>query len=190
LIQYFQSPLNEDLHGGSEPVPNATLINEAQNVHFPIKPNKSYLFRVINMGGFAAQYLQFDQHDMTVVEIDGVYTKPHRVSQLFLAAAQRYSVIVQSKRNTDQNFAIVASMDDGMFDPGVTPENLNNNVSMKELGVYCVLYVPLLTAHRLPHGLCMMTRSHCPLLWISHILTKPKMTPNLSHSMGKALSVL
>jgi iron transport multicopper oxidase len=101
------------------------LINEAQNVHFPIKPNKSYLFRIINMGGFAAQYLQFDQHDMDVVEVDGVYTKPHRVSQLFVAAAQRYSVIVKSKRNAKQNFAITASMNEDMFDEGVVPVDLD-----------------------------------------------------------------
>jgi len=128
LIQYFQSKLNEDLHGGSEPVPNATLINEAQNVKFSIKPGKTYLFRIINMGGFAAQYLQFDQHDMTVVEVDGVYTEPHRVSQLFVAAAQRYSVIVKTKHNPKQNFAITLTMNDDMFDEGVVPGDLDNSV--------------------------------------------------------------
>jgi len=128
LIQYFESSLNEDLHGGSEPVPNATLINEAQNVSIPIKANKAYLFRIINMGGFAAQYFQIDQHDMTVVEVDGVYTQPHRVSQLFLTAAQRYSVLVQSKRDTKQNFAFIASMNDDMFDPGVTPTDIDRSV--------------------------------------------------------------
>jgi iron transport multicopper oxidase len=128
LIEYFQSPLNEDLHGGSEPVPNATLINEAQNVHFPMETGRSYLFRIINMGAFSGQYLQFDQHDMTVVEIDGVYTKPHRVTQLFIAPAQRYSVIVKAKSSTKHNFAIVASMDEDMFDPGVTRPDLKNNV--------------------------------------------------------------
>ena len=81
------------------------------------------------MGVFAAQYLQFDQHDMTVVEIDGVYTKPTKVSQLFIAAAQRYSVIVKAKSNSKKNFAIVASMNLEMFDPGVTPPDLKNNVS-------------------------------------------------------------
>ena len=126
LIRFFQSPVNEELHGGSEPVPNATLINEAQNVHFDIKPNRNYLFRIINMGAFAAQYLEFDQHDVDVVEIDGVYTQSHRVSQLYLPVAQRYSVILKSKSTTNQNFAIVASMDLDMFDPGVTPPNIPN----------------------------------------------------------------
>ena len=128
LIEYYQSPMNYYVHGGSEPVPNATLINESQNVKFQIQPNKAYLFRVINMGVFAAQYLSIDQHDMTVVEIDGVYTEPHRVSQLFLAVAQRYSVIVKAKSNPQQNYAISVFMGEDMFDPGVTPVDLDDDV--------------------------------------------------------------
>jgi iron transport multicopper oxidase len=82
------------------------------------------------MGSFAAQYLQFDQHDMTVVEIDGVYTIPYKVSQLFMVVGQRYSVIVSAKSNSNRNYAIVTSMNEGMFDPGVTPPDLKNNVSI------------------------------------------------------------
>jgi iron transport multicopper oxidase len=159
LIEYFQSPLNEDLHGGSEPVPNATLVNESQNVQFPMKPNKAYLFRVINMGGFAAQYLSFAQHDMTVVEVDGVYTKPYRVSQLFLAAAQRYSIIVQSKPNTDQNFPITVFMGTDMFDPGVTPVDLDDGVSTESYPCY----FSLLTSNSLTHGSYMIIRNPFPL---------------------------
>jgi iron transport multicopper oxidase len=80
------------------------------------------------MGAFAAQYVQFDQHNMTVVEIDGVYTKPYNVTQLFLPAAQRYSVIVHAKPDANQNFAIVVSMDEDMFDSSVIPPGLNNTV--------------------------------------------------------------
>jgi iron transport multicopper oxidase len=126
LIRLFQSPINEELHEGSQPVLNAILINETQNVHFDIKLNRNYLFCIINMGAFAAQYLEFDQHDVDVAEIDGVYTQSHRISQLYLPVAQRYSVILKSKSTTNQNFAIVASMDLDMFDPGVTPPNIPN----------------------------------------------------------------
>jgi iron transport multicopper oxidase len=104
------------------------LINEAQNVHIPIEPNKAYLFRIINMSGFAAQYFQFDQHEMSVVEIDGVYTHAHQVNQIFLTAAQRYSVIVKSKPDNNQNYAVIASMNDDMFDPAVTPEDIDQSV--------------------------------------------------------------
>lgn len=133
LINYYQSPTNEDLNGGAEPVPNATLINEAQNVKFNIVPGKTYLFRILNMGVFAAQWLQFDQHEMTVVETDGVYAQPYNVSALHIAVAQRYSVIVKAKADNSQNYAIVASMDTDMFYQGVTPPNLQNNVSFKNI---------------------------------------------------------
>jgi len=122
-----------ELHDGSEPVPNATLINGGQNQKIDIQQGQTYLFRIINMGSFAAQYLQFDQHDMTVVEVDGVYTKPYKVSQLFITAGQRYSVIVNAKLNSNKNYAIVTSMNEGMFDPGVTRPDLKNNVNISDL---------------------------------------------------------
>jgi FtsP/CotA-like multicopper oxidase with cupredoxin domain len=187
LIEYFQSPLNVDLHGGSEPVPNATLINESQNVTFQIQPNKAYLFRIINMGGFAAQYISMDQHDMTVVEIDGVYTKPHRVSQLFLSAAQRYSVIVQSKRNTNQNYAISVWMEEDMFDPGVIPSDEDDSVRAEQYP-YSVL---LLTMHSLVLGSYMIKQNHflSQLRVQKYMTTRAKMTQSLFPWTGKRLIV-
>jgi len=91
------------------------------------------------MGAFAAQYVQFDQHKMTVVEIDGVYTKPYEVTQLFLTAAQRYSVIVQAKPDAKQNFAIVASMNEAMFDSAVIPPGLNNTVSFSHYSMFLLV---------------------------------------------------
>jgi iron transport multicopper oxidase len=133
LINYYQSPTNENLNAGAEPVPNATLINEAQNVNFNMVPGKTYLFRIINMGVFASQWLQFDQHEMTVVEADGVYTQPYNVSQLFITVAQRYSVIVKAKADNSQNYAIVASMMTDMFNPNVIPPNLITTVSSQNI---------------------------------------------------------
>jgi iron transport multicopper oxidase len=130
LINYYQSPLNEVVHGGSEPVPNATLINSGQNQHIDIQQGHTYLFRFINIGSFAAQYVQFDQHEMTVVEVDGIYVKPYKVDQLFLVSGQRYAVIVKAKSNSNKNYAIVASMNEDMFDPGVIPPGLKNTVSI------------------------------------------------------------
>jgi iron transport multicopper oxidase len=128
LINYYQSVDNANNNNGAEPVPNSILINEAQNVKFTMVPGKHYLFRIINMGAFVGQYIQFDQHDMTVVEIDGVYTQPYTVSQLFITVAQRYSVIVTAKASSSQNFAIKSSMYTGMFNPSVIPATYNTEV--------------------------------------------------------------
>jgi iron transport multicopper oxidase len=96
---------------GAEPVPNAALFNETQNLKVAIKPGKTYLFRVINIGAFAGQYLWFEGHNISIVEVDGVYTKPAEASMIYLSAAQRCSFLLTTKNDTTQNFAFVGSMD-------------------------------------------------------------------------------
>ncbi|KAH7410864.1 Cupredoxin, partial [Cadophora sp. MPI-SDFR-AT-0126] len=129
LINYYQSTDNANQNNGAEPVPDSGLINEAQGSRYPMVAGKKYLFRIINMGAFAPFYLQFDQHDMTVVEIDGVYTNQKTVSQLFITVAQRYSVVITAKAAGTKNFAIKASMSTDMFNPTIIPATFNSEVS-------------------------------------------------------------
>jgi iron transport multicopper oxidase len=96
---------------GAEPVPQSALVNETQNLAVKIEPGKTYKFRMINMGAFAAQYVWFEDHTMRVVEVDGVYTEPADADMIYMTAAQRWSVLVTAKNNTDGNFAFVGSMD-------------------------------------------------------------------------------
>lgn len=118
LINYFLSANNTS---GAEPVPDSALINEGQNVQFPMTAGKTYLFHIINMGALAGQFLQFDQHNMTIIEADGVYTQPYEVSQIFVAVAQRYSVLVTAMPTATENFAIVSQFLTDMFDESITP---------------------------------------------------------------------
>jgi iron transport multicopper oxidase len=53
---------------------------------------------------------------MTIVEVDGVYTQPQKVNELYITVAQRYSVLITTKADTSQNFAILSTLDTGMFD--------------------------------------------------------------------------
>src|SRR3569833_3959528 len=71
------------------------------------------------MGGIAAQWLQFDQHVMTIGEVDGQYVQPRNVSQLFVGAAKRYGVLVRTKADASKNYAVEASMNVAMF--GLSP---------------------------------------------------------------------
>ena len=112
---------------GAEPVPQAALLNDTQNLTVSIQPGKTYLFRMVNMGAFAAQYVWFEEHTMRVVEVDGVYTEPIDADMIYLTAAQRYSVLVTAKNDTNSNFAFVGSMDQDLFD--AVPEGLNPNVT-------------------------------------------------------------
>jgi iron transport multicopper oxidase len=112
---------------GAEPVPQAALLNDTQNLTVSVEPGKTYLFRMINMGAFAAQYVWFEEHTMRIVEVDGVYTEPMDADMIYITAAQRYSVLVTAKNDTKSNFAFVGSMDEDLFD--TVPEGLNPNVT-------------------------------------------------------------
>ncbi|MCJ1285277.1 hypothetical protein MMC26_004617 [Xylographa opegraphella] len=112
---------------GAEPIPDAALINDAQNVSLLVKPGKTYMIRIINMGAFVGQYLWFEDHSMSIIEVDGVYTEPAETEMLYLSAAQRYSVLLTTKNDTSSNFAFVGSMDQVMFDH--VPLGLNPNAT-------------------------------------------------------------
>ncbi|CAD6505696.1 BgTH12-01186 [Blumeria graminis f. sp. triticale] len=107
---------------GAEPVPQAALINDTQNLMISIQPEKTYLFHLINMGAFAGQYIWFEGHNMTVVEVDGVATIPVEVNRLYISAGQRYSFLLRTKAESSTNYAFVASMDTDLFD--ILPDNL------------------------------------------------------------------
>lgn len=108
LIKSFISVTNPT---GAEPVPNAALMNDTQNATFSVQPGKTYLFHVINMGAFAGQYFWIEGHQMRVVEVDGVWTEPAVANMLYIATAQRYSILVTALDGASSNYAIVGSMD-------------------------------------------------------------------------------
>ena len=96
---------------GAEPVPDAALMNDTQNATFEVEPRKTYLFHIVNIGGFAGQYFWIEGHEMRVIEIDGVWTEPAVADMLYVTVAQRYSVLVTARDDSSANFAIVGSMD-------------------------------------------------------------------------------
>ncbi|KAI1376013.1 putative ferroxidase [Hypoxylon crocopeplum] len=112
---------------GAEPVPQAALFNDTQNLGIPVRPGTTYLFRMINIGAFAGQYIWFEGHNMTIIEVDGVYHQPATAEMIYLSAAQRCSFLVTTKNETTTNYALVASMDTTLFD--TLPDDLNYNVT-------------------------------------------------------------
>jgi iron transport multicopper oxidase len=108
LIPKFISKANPT---GAEPVPQSALMNDTQNLTVPVQPRKTYLFHAVNIGAFAGQYIWFEGHNMTIVEIDGVYTDQAEAEMIYLSAAQRCSFLVTTKNETSTNYAFVSSMD-------------------------------------------------------------------------------
>ncbi|KAI1164762.1 Cupredoxin [Nemania serpens] len=112
---------------GAEPVPQAALFNETQNLTVAVEPGKTYLFRMVNIGAFAGQYVWFEGHNISIVEVDGVYHQPAEAEMIYIATAQRYSFLLTTKNETTANYAFVASMDTTLFD--TLPADLNYNVT-------------------------------------------------------------
>ncbi|KAI9734192.1 MAG: hypothetical protein M1818_006601 [Claussenomyces sp. TS43310] len=112
---------------GAEPVPNSALFNETQNLTVSIEPGKIYYFRMVNVGAFAGQYIWFENHTMSIIEVDGVYTEQADADMIYLSAAQRCSFLLTAKDDTSSNFPFVASMDTSLFD--TIPDGLNYNVT-------------------------------------------------------------
>lgn len=103
------------------------MMNDTQNLQIPVEPNKTYFLRIINIAGFAAQYFWIEGHTFRIIEVDGIYHKPLEADMIYVTAAQRYGILLTTKNNTSENFAIVGAMDQDLFD--VVPDGLNPNVT-------------------------------------------------------------
>ena len=111
---------------GAEPVPNSFLLNDTMNSSIPVKPNTTYLLRLINYGAFVGQYFYIEDHSFKVVEIDGVYTEPVETDMLYISVAQRYAILLTTKDTTDKNYAIVTVVDSTLLDDIPSKLQLNN----------------------------------------------------------------
>ncbi|KAL5894960.1 hypothetical protein ACKVWC_000179 [Pyricularia oryzae] len=136
LSDWYHRPMKELIAGflnyknpsGAEPVPQAALMNDTQDLRVKVEPEKTYLVRMVNVGAFASHFVRFEGHQVRVVEADGVWMEESApVDVLYLAAAQRYSVLLKAKSDATQNFAIVSTMDEELFDDA--PEDLNPSVT-------------------------------------------------------------
>lgn len=114
LLPVYLSP--EKTPDGAEPIPYSALINELPTSSFALQPGKTYFFRIINMAAFSQIYINFEDHDMTVIEVDGVYTESQRMKSIYIATGQRYGVLVTAKTTATRNYAIVATLDTSAFD--------------------------------------------------------------------------
>lgn len=107
---------------GAEPIPRNSLFNETKNVTWLVKPDTTYMLRLLNMGLFTSQHFAIEDHQLTVVEIDGVYVEPYTVDLLYITVAQRYTVLVKTKKLTKKNFRMLNVIDMPMLD--VIPKDL------------------------------------------------------------------
>lgn len=100
-------------------------VNDEASMTF--EAGKAYKIRVINMSSLASEsicsglrlthsvfFIHLDQHDVYLIETDGVEIKPYLIDTLTISIGQRYSILVQAKNDTDQNFAMMVSQSEDM----------------------------------------------------------------------------
>ncbi|KAJ6123679.1 Multicopper oxidase type 2 [Penicillium samsonianum] len=101
---------------GAEPIPNSFLFNNSVSQSYPVEAGKTYLLRLINIATFMGQYFWVEDHEMRIVEIDGIYVDETEAFILYLSAAQRYSVLVTMKSSTERNFGMAMVADSSLLD--------------------------------------------------------------------------
>jgi iron transport multicopper oxidase len=111
VSDWFHTPFSNLIPVFSEPTANSSLLNETVNTLIHVKPDTTYLFRVVNIGAFNGQYLWIEDNDMMITEVDGVYTKEANASMIYLAAGQRCSFLLRMSPDASNNVPIVASID-------------------------------------------------------------------------------
>src|SRR5687768_150118 len=101
-------------------------MNDTQHSSLPVKPNTTYLLRLVNIAAFVGQYFYIEDHTFKIVEVDGVYTEPTEASLIYISGAQRYSILVTTKNQTAENFAMVTVADSTLLDTIPSKLQLNN----------------------------------------------------------------
>jgi iron transport multicopper oxidase len=134
LLNEYESRENYAHSHGNEPIPDSALINDATNTIFKVEPNKTYLVRIICVGNWPGHAFLFDDHEMTVVEVDGVWLEPFPVGErnVRLATAQRMSVLIHTKEDASKNYAFWDTMDINMmffYENRAIPEGYNPNAT-------------------------------------------------------------
>nr|AIZ72724.1 laccase E [Trametes hirsuta] len=117
--------------GSRFPKSDATLINgrgrsngtlTAELAVINIQHGKRYRFRLVSLSCNPNYVFKIDGHNMTIIEVDGVSSRPHAVDSIQIFAGQRYSFALHAKQPVD-NYWIRANPNIGLtagtFDGGV-----------------------------------------------------------------------
>lgn len=106
-------------------MPQSALQNDTLNLQIPVRPGRTYFLRIVNLGAFAGQHFWIEGHKLNIIELDGVYHEPKETEMIYLTAAQRVGLLFTAKPDVSQNYAVVAAMDQELFD--IIPESLIPN---------------------------------------------------------------
>ena len=120
---------NDTYYPSPEAIANGSAVNN--NASLPFEAGKTYRVRIINMSALAMFFVAFDQHEIFVIEADGVELEPYPIDVLTVAVAQRYSILVQAKNETGTNYALSVMQSPDMYDSVPDDLVLNNTLQIQ-----------------------------------------------------------
>jgi len=93
-----------------------------ENEGLQIEPGKTYRLHLVNVGALSLFHFWIENHNLTIIEVDGVYVAPYSTAGLDIHVGQRYSVLVTMNANPQFNYPIIAAIDDseGVLKPNAT----------------------------------------------------------------------
>ncbi|KAJ4471523.1 laccase [Lentinula aciculospora] len=101
-------------YAGGPPTPLAVI---------QVEHGKRYRFRIIEMTFNNFHGFSIDNHNLTIIEVDGINTEPHTVNFIGIHPAQRYSVVLHADQ-VISNYRIRA-----LANTGVGAHNFTNGVN-------------------------------------------------------------
>ncbi|WVQ76952.1 hypothetical protein IAR50_006631 [Cryptococcus sp. DSM 104548] len=118
---------------GSYMASNDDLISGAavsDNFAINFEAGKSYRIHMVNMGTLGMFWMAMEDHQIYIIEMDGVEVEPFPIDAVTLSVAQRYSIWVQALNSTDKNYAMSFMQDTDMYDTVPDDLQINNTIQI------------------------------------------------------------
>jgi len=118
----------------AEPIPDSNLLNglgrftggpATPRAVINVVKGKRYRFRIINMSAIVPFNFTIEDHNLTVIEADGVNHQPYEVSSIGISAAQRYSVILNANQPVRNYWIAYPSNFEGFTEAPTVNPNYN-----------------------------------------------------------------
>jgi iron transport multicopper oxidase len=115
IVNAFQSPPQGP---PTTPTPDNIVMNDGVFSSYKMTPGNTYLFHILNVGGFPSFYVNFANVQFSVIGVDGTTTHNSSTpaNTIYVGAAQRYRVLVKAPANPTTQGAFTAVVDSSMFE--------------------------------------------------------------------------
>ncbi|KAF2196479.1 multicopper oxidase 1 [Delitschia confertaspora ATCC 74209] len=121
VIDDYLSPENKN---GSIPSPDSFLVDDSTEAPtWDFQPGKKYLLRLINLSAVSCAFFHVEEHELSVVAVDGIPVYPKGTETINICAGQRYDVVLTANVDGKTEFKMLFKMATDMLDRPPPPED-------------------------------------------------------------------